>query len=1399
MTHITDWDQIEKYLRADVYQEIQDVAPNKQEEMCIRHLDQLLRAVLTYVPRHLALKLMQEPLVAQNEGQFLEGTLLFADISGFTSLSEKLKEMGGKEGAEEVVRVINAYLDEMLGVLFKYNGLLIKFGGDAMLCLFTDKDAGGDHGAMNGLRAAWEMKQTMGERFSTIEVFQQTFPLGMKVGGNSGLLFAASVGTSDHMEYVLTGSVVEHTARAESAASKGDVLVSRETYELVKQNLKAEELEKQAGFYRVTDISLPPAVQAQDQWAEIEGLLSGLANDMEGIVERLDSLTPYLPSGVLSRLVHDPQQGQIEGQHRPVTILFANFVGMSDVIHARGVGDEAGITFDLGQYFRVMQEKIQHYGGAVNKVDLYDQGDKLIVTFGAPEAQEYDAQYAARTALAMQEAMSGLSSFLSQRIGINTGVVFAGNVGSSRCNRREYTVMGDDVNLAARLMTAAAPGQVLISQSVWDQIQGGFEAQALEPVRVKGKKDLIPIYLLQAERPGWEDRLLSRKIRSDMVGREAELAELEKRFRDLLFRGRRQVIAITGEAGVGKSRLVDEWQRWAKTVSLPPDVGGTVTWLTGRGRQSGRKANNIFIEIVRQLLAFDKGDSQDKRWHKLSTRIKATFADSEPGWYDEYSNKLVYLANFLGLDFSKRQDLAKRIELLKAQERQTQIYLAVHDLLTHAAQAGPLVLTLEDLHWADRASLDMLQFILKRVGYRSPIFFCLIYRPRIERPIWRVWREIEKEHPGSRLIALEELEDENCRRLLFNLMQTEQVPADFTDLVLRTTDGNPLYVEEVLLSLMDKGDIVRRDEDEAGWKVEGSVDRIDVPGTLRQIIQSRIDELASKSPGAHRALWMAAVIGDEFSEEVWRRLFVGVGGQESEFHRHLDELQQAQMIREVEYVEDEGVRWVWQFRHGLVRQAACENMLVQRWREYHREVGCLLEQESGDRLREQYAVLAHHFVEADDRRGVDYGLRAGDDARAIYANQDALYHYGHTLTLAEKLLKQEPDGGLVEQIIGLHSGMAEVHHLIGEYEAAHGSLQAMLELLPDVELEADERCRRMAAIHWRIAHVYEYQGCYDEAMTELHTALTTLQMTKGPALSELAVIYRLIGWVQMRQGDYRKAIASCEKGLQAALPNDQAVIADLYDALGFIYRRLGEYDRATIYHRDSLVLREQLDDQPGIAKTCNSLAIAIWRQGDYEQAITHYQNSLDISERIGQTAAVATLHNNLGAVYHFDLKQYDRAIDFYKRALSTHERIGDQSGVAMALGNLGEAYRDKSDLMEADGYAQLALEKSVEIGDHEGLIHTYHLLAEIYLARDDPTQAVHWGQQALEVADSMGARLDQADAHKVLGQACLALGQPEQARTHIEAARRLFRDLGNEEETVAAEAALHTLNQCSEE
>jgi predicted ATPase len=327
---------------------------------------------------------------------------------------------------------------------------------------------------------------------------------------------------------------------------------------------------------------------------------------------------------------------------------------------------------------------------------------------------------------------------------------------------------------------------------------------------------------------------------------------LEARFDDLLFEGRKQIMAIMGNARVGKSRLIAEWRKRAI-----PMEGAEVIWLTGRGHTFGQQTYGVFNEIFAQYLAFEKGDTQAVRWRKLFDRVRDTFSTASTGWAEHFLNRLAYLGHFLNLDLSTQPGLPERIMHLGAEALDIQVRLAICALLTHMAHEHPLVLVLEDLQWADEASLDLLTFIVEHVGDDTPLLCCLVFHPRSGYPVSMTWDAIKRVHPDCYALALEELPPDEGRQLLGNLMSGAPLPQEFQDLLLNATDGNPLYLEEVLHTLIEDEILVH--DAEAGWQLVQQVTHITVPDTLYQIIQSRIDELDISSPGAGRGAGTVAV------------------------------------------------------------------------------------------------------------------------------------------------------------------------------------------------------------------------------------------------------------------------------------------------------------------------------------------------------------------------------------------------------------------------------------------------------------------------------------------------------------------------------------------------------------
>ncbi|MBU0494690.1 MAG: AAA family ATPase, partial [Chloroflexi bacterium] len=666
-----------------------------------RHLQDVLRTVLTYLPQYVAQARLADPAAPAVAGSFAHATLLFADIAGFTAMSERLTQLG-REGAEVITGIVNEYFAVMLDIMARHGGDLFKFGGDAILVCFQ-----GDDGAARGCRTALEMQEAMA-RFSAIETAQGTFSLRMTAALGTGRLFLVSLGAAERLEFAVMGPAVVQVAQAEDLAEAGEVLVDQATYKAAGPAAIANE--RAPGFYHLTALATPdrtrytaPAVSFPDP------------SDADRLVARLDTLSPYLPPEIVARIVADPDQPMIEGEHRPVTVLFANFYGINAIIEALGPDRADELTAILNRHFIAMQDVIHQYGGIVNKVDSYAVGYRIMALFGAPVAHEDDPARAVYAAIEMQEALSAFADLttsaggftLKQRIGVNTGHVFAGTLGSAL--RREYSVMGDEVNLTSRLMGVAAEGQVLVSQSTARRVEGLFELMERDLVRVKGKAHPVRSYQARRRIAGRAQRPAA--AREVFVGRQVELGAA-RALVDAALTGQGATLDVAGDAGVGKTRLIAELSHYADEQGMASLRGEAVSY--------GRNLPYLpWIGVLRRLLGL-KEDGGDRQERLVAGLDRAGLSDWSP-----------IVGTVLGIEVPETPLTAS----LDAQLRQQRFFDVVLSLLQQRADRAPLLLVLDDMQWADAASLDLVTYVARNVR-TWPILLVLVHRPDLAAPPW---------------------------------------------------------------------------------------------------------------------------------------------------------------------------------------------------------------------------------------------------------------------------------------------------------------------------------------------------------------------------------------------------------------------------------------------------------------------------------------------------------------------------------------------------------------------------------------------------------------------------------------------------------------------------------------
>jgi class 3 adenylate cyclase len=555
--------------------------------------------------------------------------------------------------------------------------------------------------------------------------------------------------------------------------------------------------------------------------------------------DRLARLTAAVPTPLADKM----RAAKLSGERKVITALFADVVGSTTMAEKM---DPEDWTEMMNGAFDRMSPIIYHYEGTIARL----LGDAVLAFFGAPVAHEDDPARAIRAALDILASIREYIPIVKQkygmdfaiRIGMNTGPVVVGEVGSDL--KFEYTAMGDAINLAARLQSAARPGTVLISRQTYRYVVPLFDVSDLGQIEVKGKSEPIQIYEvnnLKAE-PGKLRGLAG--LTSPMVGREKERAALLA-MSDQLANGSGGIAVIIAEAGLGKSRLIAEWKSSA---------GDSIRWAEGKCLSYGtRLAYHLLIDLIRSLIGVHPAANESETRSALESLAQNLFGELALEVYP-------YIAHMLSLELDG--EAKERVQALDPQTLQNQYRAALMRLLETLAMREPLNLILEDIHWADPASVDLIaQCIL--LTKRAPIAITMLTRPDQDTPGWNLVTSA-RDTLGADLIELplSPLSEGDSRQLVSNLLEIEALPERIRDLILQKAEGNPFFVEEVIRMLIDTGAILQKGH---RWEATKTIETIDIPDNLQSLLLARIDRLPED---AKRTLRVASVIGRQFSVSV---------------------------------------------------------------------------------------------------------------------------------------------------------------------------------------------------------------------------------------------------------------------------------------------------------------------------------------------------------------------------------------------------------------------------------------------------------------------------------------------------------------------------------------------------
>jgi len=1067
-------------------------------------------------------------------------------------------------------------------------------------------------------------------------------------------------------------------------------------------------------------------------------------------------------------------------ERKLVTCLFCDVVGSTKMAASRDPEEVLGI---IDSALQLMNEAVQDYGGTISRYT----GDGVLALFGAPQAIEQHAERAIRAGLAIQEQMAGYAGEVEAghglagfrvRVGINSGYVVAGRIAGGL---GEYTVIGDAINVASRLEAAAPPGGILIGQSTYRLARAAeiFEVEAQEAVVVKEGDAPIAAYKVTGISAG-RNQVGGALAQATLIGREGELERLKEGLRATLDGKGLQINSVVGPAGSGKTRLGQEFRVWVKQRYPEAQIWlgrafsyeqGTPFWLAG--------------DLLRSAMAIDESDSARRRRTKLEKSVE------QAGGLGV--DNLHGLAAILAVDY-ENDSLAG----LPDQSRRRAIFDAFAAYCGRQADINPLILILEDGHWIDDPSQDLLDHLIKSSAIAT-LFMLILSRPEsqiIARQRY-VWNELN--HGRYTEIILRELSREQTGQLLNSLLDTDRVPDWLVSAVAERAQGNPFFVEEIVNTLIADG-ILHLEE--GTWRMSGNEARFQVPGTVQEVLAARIDRL---DPGTKSVLQHAAIIGRTF----WQRLLADM--LQSDVEQRLERLSELAFIHRLgraTLIND----WEWSFRHVLVQEVAYESVLKETRRRIHGRVGDWLAGNGTDRSEQLAPTLARHYTLGERwEDAIRYLVIAGDRSRALFALDEALRFYDQ----AQALIADHPDSTTpdVSLDIGLKQGEARGQR--GEFERAVVDLAGALELARQTG-----QGKREQEILVTMGMIYRRTDDYENALPLLREALAVARALKTPA-AVADVLYHL-GTVLWGQGQnwqamnhHQEALAICQAEGLGGLVTVQAL-----HGLGEAYWMDGRPDLAIDLYERSLDLAREMGDRSYEAENMLMIsvassvsegvadlqrgrkivleAVAICRvahldwhlatalpmagqllreDGQYEAALIHFEEGIALCQALGAPRLQSIAMSEKARLY-LDLNQWEMAEPLLSEALAIGEKGGHnlftpRIAAYLALTRLRLGSR------ELEGRLAKITNAARKRGQGLHLLPCLEVRAEFHLAGGRYSAALEALAEPLALAERGNLRGAQAKALRQHGLARLAMGEEGGAAADLKQSLALAETVGS--------------------
>ncbi|MBL7826053.1 MAG: tetratricopeptide repeat protein [Saprospiraceae bacterium] len=1216
----------------------------------------------------------------------LRACTMFADLSGFTRLTDKLMQHG-PEGAEELSEVLNHIFQPTVALVYEQGGFIPYFAGDSFTAIFPFNDSNeGQIVAQRVLQTAQAMLDRFQREQADPESMLSEHHIGLKVGLSAGELQWGIVGDR-RKAYYFRGDPIDACGDAQSRAGSLEMVCDAQLIRLVHPDLiESRPIDKSFSL-----IKLCPGLQQAPAPNPTQ-----LPEPDPGI------LAQFFPKEVY--------ESQDIGEFRNVVSVFLSFDGVDS--------HEA-----LSHFSSVVLDQSENFGGYFKEIDFGDKGGVMFCLFGAPISFENNTERALEYIGAIQEELRNLETLTGARyrIGMASGQAFTGVIGSAE--RCQYAAVGARVNLGARLMMKAEWGQVMADESV--SRNRNFKFSHTGDGHFKGFENPIPVFTLTG-------RNLAGKasFSGEYFGRSSELKQLldiAKPLRENRFCG---VAYIFGEAGIGKSRFSYELRR-----HLREDMN--LTWFSCQSDQILRKPFNPFIYLLKNY--FDQSPENapernlelfEQNFLELQYELTECAHPEADAVRREIARTQSVLGAMVGIQYAN-----SLWEQLDARGRYQNALAAMANLFVAEALLQPVVIELEDAHWYDDMSREFLaQFIRRAPAY--PLFFLATSR-------------YEDDGSRSFVFKQTTLEEINCpfTEVDLNFLQASdlkafaesklggQMHSDLFELIQRMTQGNPFYVEQMVEYFRESKLLKSAD----GLYQLKNQD-VQINDSVKEIMMARIDRLSGLVKETVKA---AAVIGREFELPV----LSAVMAKQEDFIRRNGDLET--VLREQIQTAEKWQVWYamnelrYIFRHSLLREAAYDMQLRTRLRELHYDIAEAIEQLYPG-SEERFVDLAFHYEQAEDEKNTNkYLEKAARFSQRNFLNRQALAFFGKLIdNIAVKEKKSK-------KIVKLLLRKGAVHELVGQWDEGEMEYRKALDRSKELNdwyligrsnrrlgqllmlrgnyLEAKKHldvavtCFDLAADQVGIAKTYGNlgtfhfrQGGYESAKSWFAKSIEINRNLHRDV--ENTPIVANLGLIFMNQGHYDEGVRWLEEQLDTAeKASDKQGLTSLYTNLGIIYLEKGALDSALLCLEKGLALSEELGNKLYMTICIGSIGSVWEKKGDYARAMQNFERDLQLVRELGDKQGTAIACGLIGDLLSV-IGEFDRAVEFLEQNLALSRELNYKKGIAKALNTLGDTWFYKGDYHRSIGYYNEAIEYAREMGNRlvlgyslieKGLVHTY--------------------------------------------------------------------------------------------